>query len=85
MVSKSIFSSVTFWGAVTSLIAMVAPAVFVKLGYSPQTVAAELTAIFGFVVTVYGRMTATQVVTLKGGPVTPPGQAAQLGGSTRIG
>jgi hypothetical protein len=72
LVSKSIFQSVTFWGAVTSLIAMLAPELFVKLGYDPQTVAADIVAGIGFIVTLYGRFTAKQLVTLGGGVVIPP-------------
>jgi hypothetical protein len=67
MVSKSIFSSVTFWGAITSLVAALCPVVFVKLGFDAPTVAAYITSAIGFAITVYGRFTATQTVTLKGG------------------
>lgn len=79
MVSKSIFQSVTFWGSVTALVASLAPSVFVKLGYSPQTVAADIVAGIGFIITVYGRFTAKQQVTLAGGIVTPTPPAAPLG------
>jgi hypothetical protein len=72
LLSKSIFQSTTFWGAVTSLVAMVAPTVFVKLGWDPQHVASGLVAFIGQAVVIYGRFTAKQVVTLAGGPVIPP-------------
>lgn len=66
MTPKSIFTSVTFWGAVTTLIGSFAPQVFVWLGHDPTTVAAYATSAVGFAITVYGRMRATQPVTLTG-------------------
>jgi hypothetical protein len=72
MVSKSVFSSVTFWGSVTALVAALAPGVFVKLGYDAPTVASYIVSAIGFGVTVYGRITATQAVTLTGGTPAAP-------------
>jgi hypothetical protein len=70
--AKSIFQSLTFWGAITSLIAAMAPGVFTKLGYDAPTVAAGIVTGVGFIITIYGRLTAKQAVTLTGGPVVPP-------------
>ena len=72
--SKSIFSSVTFWGSALAAVAMAFPALAARFGLSTANTAVDaqyITAAVAFVVTVYGRFTAKQVVTLKGGP-TPP-------------
>jgi uncharacterized membrane protein len=72
--SKSIFSSTTFWGAFLAAIAMAFPALAAHFGLSTANTAVDaqyITQAVAFVVTVYGRFTAKQVVTLTGGP-TPP-------------
>jgi energy-converting hydrogenase Eha subunit C len=65
---KSIFSSTTFWGSIVSLVAMLAPHIYANIaGSASQTaVVSTIVAVVGFVVTVYGRFTATQKVTLTG-------------------
>jgi hypothetical protein len=50
---------------------MFAPKVFVLLGASPETVATQIVAVVGFIITVYGRLKATQRVTLTGAPPSP--------------
>jgi NO-binding membrane sensor protein with MHYT domain len=72
--SKSIFSSVTFWGSVLAAVAAAFPALSAQFGLTTANTAVDaqyITAAVAFVVTVYGRFTAKQVVTLTGGP-TPP-------------
>jgi hypothetical protein len=70
--AKSIFSSTTFWGSIVSLLALLAPHVYTNLaGNASQTVVVStIVGVVGFLVTVYGRFTAKQVVTLAGGPVS---------------
>jgi hypothetical protein len=70
--AKSIFSSTTFWGAIVSLFGVIAPGVYTKLfGAAAQTtVVADIMTGLGFIMTVYGRFTAKQVVTLTG--ANPP-------------
>jgi hypothetical protein len=72
--SKSIFQSVTFWGAVLTAIAMAVPALAAKFGLSSANAAVDAQYIvqgIGAVIVVIGRFTAKQVVTLSGGPVSP--------------
>ncbi len=71
--SKSIFTSTTFWGALLSLVASVAPRVLHNIIGTADypTVAAIAASVATFLITVYGRFTAKQVVTLTGGPVPP--------------
>lgn len=66
--AKSIFQSTTFWGSIVALFAQLAPHVFTNLfGSASQTqVVAGILSVIGFGVTVYGRFTAKQVVTLTG-------------------
>jgi uncharacterized membrane protein len=74
--AKSIFQSTTFWGAVVSLFFTFAPAVYGKLfgATTPQaTIVSDILVGIGFLVTVWGRLTAKQVATFSGGPV-PPGK-----------
>ena len=68
--AKSIFSSTTFWGSVVSLVSMLAPHVYANIvGSATQTtVVATIVGVIGFLITVYGRFTATQPVTLTGKP-----------------
>lgn len=70
---KSIFASTTFWGAVVSMLSMFAPKVFVLLGFATDAtgqaaLVAHIIGIISFAVTVYGRFTATSVVTVTGAP-----------------
>jgi hypothetical protein len=69
MPTKSIFTSVTFWGSITSLLAMFFPKIFTALGWDPQTTASYVVAAIGFVITVIGRFRASTQppVTLTGG------------------
>lgn len=72
--SKSIFQSTTFWGAVMTALAMSFPTIFTKLNITTAntaTIAQYIVQAIGFVITVYGRFTAKQVVTLTGGPMPP--------------
>jgi hypothetical protein len=71
--AKSILQSTTFWGSIVSLAAMLAPHLYANIaGSASQTaVVSTIVGIVGFVVTVYGRFTATQVVTLTGAPAAP--------------
>jgi hypothetical protein len=72
--SKSIFTSVTFWGAVVSVFAQAVPTIAAKLGVTSGNslaIAGDITTAIGFIITVYGRFTANQTVTLTGGPSTP--------------
>jgi hypothetical protein len=70
---KSIFASTTFWGSIVSLVAMFAPKVFLIVGLTPNATG-QATAVtyiisgIGFLVTVYGRLTATKVATITGAP-----------------
>ena len=68
MPTKSIFTSLTFWGSFTALVSAFAPKVFVVLGMDPQTVASGIVSVIGFVLTVWGRFRAKQPVTLTGSP-----------------
>lgn len=63
---KSIFKSLTFWGAVTTLVGQFAPKLMAAIGYDPGVVAAYIVSGIGFVVTVIGRLRATQQVSLTG-------------------
>lgn len=63
---KSLFSSLTFWGALTTLVGALLPQVFVYLGHDPASSAAWIVAAIGFVTAVIGRIRATQPVTLTG-------------------
>jgi|HubBroStandDraft_3_1064219.scaffolds.fasta_scaffold56843_4 hypothetical protein len=68
---KSIFASTTFWGAVVSLIAVAFPAFFAALGVTTDAatqaaIAAHIVSGIGFMVTVYGRLTAKQPVSITG-------------------
>ena len=71
--AKSIFQSTTFWGAVLSLFSQFAPHIYANLfgGASQATIVGDIMTGIGFLVTVYGRFTAKQAVTLTGGPVKP--------------
>jgi hypothetical protein len=77
--AKTIFASTTFWGSVVSLLGVVAPHFLANLtnGASQSTVVSYIVAAVGFVVTVYGRFTAKQVVTLTG--ANPPGGGGLTG------
>ena len=75
--TKSILQSTTFWGAIIALLGTVAPHIYANLfGSASQTVVVSgIVSVVGFIITVYGRFTAKQVVTLTGGP-TPPAKTA---------
>jgi hypothetical protein len=70
--AKSIFSSTTFWGAVVSLFGVLAPGIYAKLfsGTAQTTIVTDIMTGIGFIMTIYGRFTAKQVVTLTG--ANPP-------------
>ena len=72
MNTKSIFQSITFWGSVTSIVSLFFPKVFTALGWDPQTTASYIVGAIGFVITVVGRLRATQTVTLTGSPSATP-------------
>jgi len=66
---KSIFSSVTFWGSILTAFGIAAPSVAAKLGITSAnsaTIAQWIVGAAGTVVTIYGRFTATQAVSLTG-------------------
>jgi hypothetical protein len=78
--AKSILQSTTFWGAVVSLFFSFAPALYGKLfgTATPQaTVVSDILVGIGFLITVYGRLTAKQVVTITG--ANPPAGGALKG------
>lgn len=77
--AKSIFQSTTFWGSVVSLVSVLFPKFFSTLfGTASQTaIVGDIMTGIGFVMTVYGRFTAKQVVTLAGG--APPSPTAMKG------
>ena len=77
--AKSIFQSTTFWGAVVSMFGVLAPGIYSKVfgAASQPAIVGDIMAGIGFIVTVYGRFTAKQVVTLTGGP--PPSPTAMKG------
>jgi hypothetical protein len=66
--AKSIFASTTFWGSIVALVAQLAPHIFTNLAgtASQATVVTTVVGVIGFAVTVYGRFTATQPVTVTG-------------------
>jgi hypothetical protein len=72
---KSIFRSVTFWGAVLGVLTMAFPAFFTKLGVTDANsvaISQHIVDIIAFIVVVWGRLHASQVVTLTGNPPKPP-------------
>jgi len=78
--AKSIFQSTTFWGAVVSLFFSFAPSLYGKLFgvTTPQaTVVSDILVGIGFIVTVIGRLTAKQIVTITG--ANPPAGGAMKG------
>jgi hypothetical protein len=80
--AKSIFQSQTFWGAVISLYSVLAPGIYAKFfGATPQlTIVGDILTGIGFIWTVWGRLTAKQVVSLTGGPIPPAKIASGSGG-----
>lgn len=68
--AKSIFTSVTFYGAVVSLVAQLAPHFYANIvgSASQATVVATIVGVVGFIITVVGRFRAKQVVTFTGAP-----------------
>lgn len=70
--TKSLFTSVTFWGSVVSLLALFQPKLFVALGVQPSAVAVYIQGAVGFGITAWGRLRATKAVTLTGKPKMPP-------------
>jgi hypothetical protein len=71
--AKSIFQSTTFWGAVVSLFFTFAPSLYGKLfgaTTSQAVVVSDVLVGVGFIVTVWGRFTAKQTVTLTGSPTS---------------
>ncbi len=69
--TKSILQSVTFWGSVVSLLALFQPKLFLALGAQPSDVAVYIQAAVGFGITAWGRLRATQPVTITGTPKNP--------------
>lgn len=70
--TKSALASLTVWGAITTLLSAFLPSIFTILGADPNTTAQYIVAVIGFGVTVYGRIRATQTVTVTGTPATTP-------------
>lgn len=71
--TKSILLSKTFWGSLLALIASVDPSLYVKiLGWigvsDPTLLSAKIIGLVGAAFAIYGRMAATQQVTLTGKP-----------------
>jgi hypothetical protein len=71
--TKSILLSKTFWGALLALIASVDPSLYSKIlmwiGINdPTLLASKIIGLFGAMFAIYGRMAATQLVTLTGKP-----------------
>lgn len=69
--TKSIFLSKTFWGSLLALIASIDPSLYTKiLGWigisDPTLLAAKIIGLFGAAFAIYGRVVATQSVTLTG-------------------
>lgn len=70
---KSILQSTAFWGNIVSLVAMFEPKVFALFGWTADA-SGQLTAVnfivagIGQVVSIYGRLKATKMVTLTGAP-----------------
>ncbi len=82
--AKSIFQSVTFWGAVLTAVALAFPTISAKLGLSSANTAVIAQYIvqgIGIIVTIYGRFTAKQLVTWTGGAVPPAPGSTGLTGS----
>jgi hypothetical protein len=70
--TKSILQSKTFWGAAVSLFAVLCPGVFMKLGIDANGLTDKIVGAIGGGLAIYGRLAATQVVTVLGGPVDRP-------------
>jgi hypothetical protein len=68
MPTKSIFASVTFWGAVVTAFSLLFPHLYTTLGLPPDAsvVATHIVGGIGTAITIYGRFHATQAVTLTG-------------------
>jgi hypothetical protein len=67
--AKSIFSSVTFWGAVLTAASIAVPGLSAKFGLTSATVSTDATWIvgaIGTVITIIGRLRASQPVTVTG-------------------
>lgn len=70
---KSILQSTSFWGNVVSLVAMFEPKLFALFGWTADA-SGQLSAVnfivaaIGQAVSIYGRFTATKMVTLTGAP-----------------
>lgn len=69
MPTKSVFGSVTFWGAIITAFSLLFPSVYSKLGLTgmdASVIAAHIVGIIGTAITIYGRFRATIKVTLTG-------------------
>jgi hypothetical protein len=79
--TKSIVTSVTFWGAVLTALAAVFPGLFTKVfGATPTaTVAQDVVIGFTTLLTFWGRIRATQPVTITGAPAVPPVKTPGVG------
>ncbi len=82
--AKSIFQSVTFWGAALTAFAIALPSISAKFGITTANtavVAQYIVQAVGVVITIYGRFTAKQVVTLTGGALPPAAGSTGLTGT----
>lgn len=64
--TKSALSSITVWGAIAALLSAFFPVLFTWIGASPDAAATYVVSLIAFGVTVYGRIRATQTVTVTG-------------------
>lgn len=81
---KSIFTSVTFWGALITMCAALFPTIFVAIGLDPNSsaiYAQKIVAGIGTAIAIWGRLRARQVATVTGAP--PKDGAVALEGARR--
>jgi hypothetical protein len=64
--AKSILQSKTFWGALIALVAVLFPGTFAKIGIPQADLVDKVVGGIGAVLAIYGRFSATQMVTLTG-------------------
>lgn len=75
--AKSIFTSKTFWGALFALTSVLFPHTYEHLMAAigindPALISGKIVGFFAVMFAIYGRLAATQPVTLTGGPVLVP-------------
>lgn len=66
---KSILTSTTLWGAILGLLSTLFPSIYTKLGLTDANqiaVIQQIVAGVSGIIVIYGRFTATQVVTISG-------------------